>query len=281
MPVHEIAAAVADRLDAAVTGVEPLDGGLIGDVFRVDLADDRRVVAKRGHTPLSLEAAMLRSLDEHGLPVPAVLAADDDLLVLEYVEGDADPSPAAERAIADDLAAVHGHTADAYGFERDTLLGPCPLPNPWTDSWIDFFRTHRLSYFRDRALDASAIDDRASERIDALAVDLDAILTEPGAPALLHGDCWRENVLVREGTVAAFLDPACYYGHPEAELAYVDWTEAYGEPFFERYRERRGIDPGFDERKRVYAVPRLLVHAALFGEPYPQRLAATLSELGY
>lgn len=279
--MHEIARTVGCRLDATPSDAEALQGGMVGEVFRIDFEGRPSVVAKRSETPLALEATMLRYLAEHGLAVPGVLAADDDLLVLEFVAGSTSPTPAGERAIADALAALHDHTAEAFGFERDTLLGPLELPNEWTDDWIPFYREHRLLHFASVARERDAIEGSSGRRVRSLADDLDAILAEPDDPALLHGDVWRENVLTRDGEVAAFLDPACYYGHPEEELAYVDWTSAFGDAFFERYRERREIESGFERRKRCYSVPRLLVHAALFGGQYPRRLRATLDELGY
>jgi fructosamine-3-kinase len=81
--------------------------------------------------------------------------------------------------------------------------------------------------------------------------------------------------------VAAFLDPATYYAHAEVELAYVDWTDTFGDAFFERYDARRGVAPGFDERRDVYALYPLLVHVYYFGDPYPDELATTLDRLGY
>lgn len=52
-------------------------------------------------------------------------------------------------------------------------------------------------------------------------------------------------------------------------------------PFHEQYREHRSVEPGFAQRRHVYAVPRILVHAICFGDPYPRRLASTLDGLGY
>jgi aminoglycoside phosphotransferase len=64
-----------------------LSGGMIGDVYRIELADGRVVVAKVSDTAdasLSLEDYMLRYLAEHShLPVLQVLqrryVVDDDL----------------------------------------------------------------------------------------------------------------------------------------------------------------------------------------------------------
>ncbi|MFU8867929.1 fructosamine kinase family protein [Natronococcus sp.] len=278
-----IADAVARVLECDVVETTALEGGQIGSVHRVGLADGSSVVAKTGETPLEVEAFMLQFLaTESELPVPDVYQADADLLVLEHVAGTTDHGPAVARDAADHLARLHGVEAEAVGFERDTLTGPVRQPNPWTDSWIDFYREHRLAHVAELALESGSLSPSLAKRLEILYSGLEDLLSEPAAPALIHGDVWTTNVLSRDGEVTAFLDPATYYAHPEVELAYVDWTGTFGGEFFERYRERRGIEPGFFERRRyVYRLYPLLVHVHLFGGRYPGRLEATLERLGY
>jgi fructosamine-3-kinase len=273
---------VADVLGGTVTAVAELDGGMVGTVHRVDFAARESVVAKTGSTPLDVEARMLQYLARYSsLPVPAVEYADADLLVLAFAEGSSTTTPAVERDAATRLAALHDRTAGAFGFPFDTLTGPLAQPNPWTASWIDFFGEHRLRHVSDLARAAGTLAPDTHDRLDHLAADLDGLLTEPARPALLHGDVWTENVLSSDGRVRAFLDPACYYGHPEMELAYVAWTDTFGEAFFDRYRTARGIDPGFADRERVYRLYPLVVHVHLFGGRYRERLDRALAALGY
>ncbi|WP_244605394.1 fructosamine kinase family protein [Halorhabdus rudnickae] len=281
--MHPIARKVGDTLAVEPTACRELDGGMIGQVHRVDLADGTSVVAKTGETPLSVEASMLRYLGTHtDLAVPAVLSASDDLLVIEYVDGDSTITPAVERDAADQLAALHDHSAEAFGFPFQTLCGPLAQPNPWTDDWIDFFREHRLCRQARGAREEGPLDRERFERIQKVADDLSDLLVEPDEPALIHGDVWRTNVLAANGDVRAFLDPAIYYAHPEVELAYVDWTDTFGDPFFERYRSRHSIEPGFFEHRRfVYRLYPLLIHVRLFGSEYLPGIDATLTELGY
>ena len=274
---------LADALDARPVELTELDGGMIGSVHRVELDDGRIVAAKTGDTPLRVEAFMLRYLAaESALPVPAVLHAADELLVLEYVAGESAFSPAAERDAAAHLARLHGVTADAFGFPRDTLTGPVRQPNPWTDSWPAFFGDHRLGRAADLAAADGSISAALRDRVASVASDLDSLVSAPDAPALIHGDVWTTNLLARDDEIRAFLDPACYYAHPEVELAYVDWTDTFGEAFFDRYRELRGVEAGFFDRRRfVYRLYPLLVHAYLFDGRYPGAVDETLYRLGY
>ena len=292
----DLEARIAETLDTPVTTIDPLDGGEVGQVYKVALADGRTVAAKTGDTPLDVEADMLQFLGDRGLPVPDLYHRSADLLVIEYVEGDADFSPAAGRDVARHLAALHEQTPrksdvpsekDApdriFGFPYDTLDGPYRQPNPWTDSWVEFYRDHRLRYFAGKASDAGLLSPDLADRIERLAAALDSWLPDDPEPSLLHGDAWTNNVIVRDGSVRAFLDPACYFGHAEVELAYVDFTGSFGDPFFETYREVRGIDSGFFEgRRAIYRLHPLLVHLLYFEDDrYAAAIDEALADLGY
>ncbi|WP_276300815.1 fructosamine kinase family protein [Halorussus lipolyticus] len=282
----DISTAVEDALGVSTISVAELDGGEVGRVHRVSLADGRTVAAKTGDTPLEVEAFMLSVLGDHGLAVPEVFHAGDDLLVLEYVEGDGEFGPDAQRDVARRLAALHEETPrkalGRFGFPRDTLSGPYRQPNPWTDSWVAFYRDHRLRRMAEAARDEGLLSASLSDRLDALADDLGSWLPDSPRPSLIHGDVWAENVVARDGEVRAFLDPACYVGHAEIELAYADFA-GLGEAFFETYDRERGLDSGFFEgRRAVYQLYPLLEHLRYFEDDrYARKIETRLTDLGY
>ncbi len=274
--------AVESWAEASIVEVVELDGGEVGTVYRVDLDDGRRVVAKTAETDLTIEARMLRHLDRvGGLAVPDVLHAAPELLVLEYIEGSSDVTPEAERDLADQLAALHSTGAEAFGFPFDTLTGRFRQPNPRTPDWPTFFGEHRLGHAATCAREEEVLPADCAGRVAAVVDDLPALLDHDPEPALIHGDIWRENVLTDGKSVRAFLDPACYYADREVELAYVDWTDTGGDAFFERYRETAGIDDGFEERAAVYRLYPLLTHVRHFGEEYVDPLRDCLADSGY
>jgi fructosamine-3-kinase len=273
---------VADLTGTTVEAATDLDGGEVGRVRRLDLADGRALVAKTGPTPLSVEGRMLRYLADHtDLPVPTVHHAADDLLLLAFVPGGGTVTASVERDAAERLAALHGATAEAYGFPFDTLSGRLAQPNPWTGSWVEFFREHRLLHVARAGRESGRLPADLHDRVRALAGNLDALLVEPAAPALVHGDVWRGNLVVRDGAVAAFLDPACYYGHREVELAYVEWTGTFGSAFRERYRELRPPADGAAVRRPVYELLPVLEHVEHFGASYLPAVRERLDALGY
>ena len=271
-------------LGERLVSARPLGGGCIGEVYRVELERGKPLVAKvdrGGEANLGREAYMLRYLAEKsGLPVPEVYQATETLLLMEYVEG-GDDITTAEGHAAELLAGLHGVTAEAYGHERDTLIGSLSQPNPWTGSWVEFFRDQRLLYAAGVARDSGRLPAELHGRVEKLAERLEEMIGEPGPPSLIHGDVWAGNVLAKGGRIAAFLDPAIYHADPEMELAYINLFNSFGEGFFERYTEIRPIPPGFfEERRHLYALYPLLVHVYYFGGGYVDSVEATLRRFG-
>ena len=264
----------------------PLAGGCIAEVFRAELPGGERVVIKRSRASgpdLSIEAWMLRELRRlSDLPVPSVLAGARDLLVITYIEHeDRAPDAGAQRHAAELLAALHRVTAPAFGLERDTLIGPLPQPNGPMARWLPFFRERRLLHMARIARRSGRLPAATFARIERLAADLGRWLEEPPRPALLHGDVWSGNILVRGSRIAAFLDPAIYFGHPEIELAFTTLFGPFDRTFYDRYAELAGIAPGFFELRRdIYNLYPLLVHLHLFGGGYLRPITALLDRLG-
>ena len=285
---EDLETALSSTLDSTPERVTELEGGMIGSVYRVNLADGRTVVAKTGETPLETEAFMLRYLaDESDLPVPEVYHGSDDLLVLEHVVGTTTHDERVARDAATHLASLHEIGEDGFGFPQDTLTGPVCQPNPWTDSWLEFYRDQRLRHVASLAAEpeqgSRVLPPDTQNRVEAVSDDLEGLLEGHATePSLIHGDVWRTNVLSRDGRVTGFLDPATYYADPEIELAYVDWTGTFGSAFFDAYTHRRGIRDGFWNRRRfVYRLYPLLVHVHLFDGSYLAELERTLTVLGY
>ena len=188
---------IESRLGRRVRQMQPLAGGMVSQTLRVDLADGASLVAKIGDShDLSIEAYMLRYLRAQSeLPVPAVLYAAPDLLIMEYVAGQSALHEDSLLHLGELLAACHQITGPAYGHERDTLIGPLPQPNPYCDSWITFFREHRLLYMLELARQSGKLPPALERSLQDLAGQLERYLIEPDGPVLIHGDMWRAECL--------------------------------------------------------------------------------------
>jgi len=265
----------------------PVGFGLAG--LEVQLADGRHLAVKARqnrqgrNASLELEAYMLGELARHSrLPVPHVHYADPSLLVMDFIEHDGGGiTPSVERDAGELIANLHATKRDGFGYERDTLIGPLAQPNPKSLHWVPFFRDQRLLLMARQAQQEGRLPAKMLDRIERLAQRIDDYLIEPAFPSLLHGDLWTGNVLVRKGRIAAFVDPAIYYGHPEIELAFATLFGTFGEIFFEAYEGLMPLEPGFHElRSSLYNLYPRLVHVRLFGSGYLAGIDRTLESLG-
>ncbi|QKK10085.1 MAG: phosphotransferase [Planctomycetota bacterium] len=241
-----------------------------------------RVVVKHGGDGFGVEAMMLRTLAERSaLPVPAVLHDEPDLLILEHIEHDGAAGPGARaprgrfvRGVARRarpgvrLRDRHADRAAVAALPAHGLVG-------------GVFADQRLAHFGAVARSEGSITESCHDRLRRLAGRLGEVLDEPEHPSLIHGDVWGGNVLCHRGRVAACIDPAIYYAHPEVELAFITLFSTFGAAFFERYHELQPIRDGFFEtRRHVYNLYPLLVHAILFGGGYGRQVEATLGRIG-
>jgi fructosamine-3-kinase len=256
----------------------PLPGGSICAASRLTLDDGSSIFAKSwpdGQPPegfFAAEAAGLAWLREAGaVPVPEVLAALPQMLVLEWVEpGPATPAKA-ER-FGRDLAALHRAGAPGFGAAWPGFIGALPLPNePLDGGWPAWFAQRRLEpYLRisaDRGALSAADVTAVGRLLDTIEVYAGPAAAEP--PARLHGDLWPGNLLW--STERAWLiDPAAQGGHRETDLANLALFG--GAPHLDRiiagYQEVWPLAPGWRQRVPLHQLHLLLVHTALFGSAY-------------
>jgi fructosamine-3-kinase len=202
--------------------------------------------------------------------VPAVLALRTDggrsFLLLEYISGAA-RVPGYWETFARELAGMHrAETGTKFGFETDNFIGSRKQINTPHDSWIPFFRDCRLQPQLEAAQKYFSPEDR--KKAGNLLSRLDRFLTEPDLPALLHGDLWSGNMITGNDGKGWLIDPAVYYGHPEADLAMTELFGGFPARFYEAYREAGKQEPGYKDRRDLYNLYHLLNHLNLFGGMY-------------
>jgi len=199
------------------------------------------------------EAAGLRWLADAGVPVPEVLEATADRLVLERIE----PEPCDAAELGRIVATLHRAGAPAFGGLPPGAPGPyrialVELPTGASDDWPSFYAEQRLLPLAHHAPSV----ERVCERIAELAGP-----EEP--PARLHGDLWSGNVMGRH-----LIDPAACGGHREVDLAMLELFGNPGSRFYAGYEEVWPLADGYAERVDLYQLLPLLVHAEMFGGGY-------------
>lgn len=260
-----------------------LGGGCIAPVMRLELADGRRLVAKRS-VHAAIEARMLSELAAAGAPVPAVTAQDGAWLVMTDLGGgpglaDAQAARAAGRA----LARLHARTGPRYGYAIDVVIGPLPQENTPCDDWPAFYGRRRLVAMAEEAQRAGRLPAKLAARVARLAERLAEWLPAAPPPSLLHGDFWHGNILSERGRLCGFIDPAIYWGDAGVDLAMLDLFGARDAAFLEGYGEVAGTVPAVARDPAVMALYQLwplLVHVRLFGGSYLARTVRILERFG-
>jgi protein-ribulosamine 3-kinase len=176
------------------------------------------------------------------------------------------------------LAEIHKNTHENFGLEYDNYIGELPQKNTYAKNWVDFFIENRLEVQIGLAYYKRLIDENFLKKFKRTYPQLYKILPKE-KPSLLHGDLWSGNVMVDTEGMPCLIDPAIYYGHREAEIAYSTLFGGFDSRFYSSYIENFPLQPGFEERKEIYNMYHLLVHVNLFGLSYLAPVERTVNKL--
>jgi fructosamine-3-kinase len=177
------------------------------------------------------------------------------------------------------LAALHHHTHEHFGWATDNFIGLGPQTNDFVASWPRFYAEKRLQPQLTLAR-SNGMDRRSLEGGEVLVESVAAFFTAGHpVPSLLHGDLWGGNAgMLPDGTPVIF-DPACYYGDREADLAMAELFGGFPDSFHAAYREAWPLAEGYETRKTLYNLYHILNHFNIFGVGYlgqAQRMIAKL-----
>ncbi|GIK36624.1 MAG: fructosamine kinase [Chloroflexota bacterium] len=256
----------------------PVSGGDISQAARVRLAGGVQILVKwRSSSPSGLFSAEHRGLEllrsAGALRVPEVLAQAEAtanspaFIALEWLDLGSKSSQNAE-ALGHGLAVQHRALASSFGLDQANFIGSNPQPNHQSDNWVSFFREQRLGFQMELAGRNGFLPTNRARRLEALLARLGAWLPAQPPASLLHGDLWGGNWLVTASGEPVLIDPAVYYGHREADLAFTELFGGFPAAFYAAYQASWPLDSGYEERKDLYNLYHLLNHLNLFGESY-------------
>jgi protein-ribulosamine 3-kinase len=229
------------------------------------------------------EVAGLQYLATHAavrIPTPLgiVPAERGTLFIMEALQA-VERAPWHWHDIGRTLARIHRNTADQFGFHRNGYLGPMFQDNTPAPDWATFFRERRLLPWLQVVIDSGNLPSAVVSRVEKLAQRLPELCGPACTPTLLHGDAQQNNFIsTAQGTCV--IDPAIYYGNPEADLALIDAWMPAPDDFLAAYREEMPLDPGFHERRSLWRVPLYLAAVALEGPVHLGRLTGALQPYG-
>ncbi|MAC59446.1 MAG: aminoglycoside phosphotransferase [Novosphingobium sp.] len=259
---------IAALIGLPVSSLSRMHGGDLSTVYRVTLTDGETVVVKESDRA-ETEAAMLRAVRGSGAPAPEVLAVERDLLVMENMPAAGRPG-SAWTDLAQVLERLHACHGESYGWPEDYAFGGVEIANASHRDWPTFWAERRL------LCHVPFVPAALARRIEVLSRTLADRLPANPAASLLHGDLWGGNILVSGDVISALIDPACYHGDREVDLAMLTLFDHPPARFFELL----DLEPGWQERQALYRLWSWLVHLRLFGDGYRSAVEGCLVELG-
>jgi fructosamine-3-kinase len=279
---------ISDRI-AEVTGRpfslkerHSVGGGSINQAYQI--ADGDRYFLKINQAVhigmFEAEALGLAEMAQtHTIRVPRPLcwgvAAGAAYIVMDWLDL-GQGTPASWYRMGEQLAALHKTTSGRFGWQRSNTIGETPQPNPWTETWLEFYQEHRLRYqFRL----AQRRGGHFPQQEQLLAAVPELLADHQVIPALVHGDLWSGNAAVTGAGEPVILDPATYYGDREVDIAMTELFGRFPQPFYEGYNAAFPLEQGYDTRKTLYNLYHILNHFNLFGGGYATQANRMIDQL--
>ncbi|KAG2555231.1 protein-ribulosamine 3-kinase, chloroplastic isoform X2 [Panicum virgatum] len=272
-----------------IKGTRSIGGGCINAAQRYDTDAVPFFVktnSRIGPEMFEGEALGLKAMyDTKSIRVPlpykvGSLPTGGSFIIMEFIEFGR--SRGDQSALGRKLAEMHksAKSDKGYGFHVDNTIGSTPQINTWTADWIEFYSKHRLGYqleLASRRYGDSAIYEKGQRLIKNIRPLFDGAVLEP---CLLHGDLWSGNISSDTKGDPVILDPACYYGHNEAEFG-MSWCAGFGGDFYNAYFQVMPKQPGFEKRRDLYLLYHYLNHYNLFGSGYRSSAMSIIEDYLY
>jgi protein-ribulosamine 3-kinase len=237
--------------------------------------------AAHGLEQFDIELAGLRLLAERSgalipTPIGIIQVEGGTLMVLEGVRV-IERGPLQWRQLGQALARIHKNKREQFGLETNGYFGPLYQDNRPLNSWPAFYTERRIWPRFMGAIDSGNLPTEVIRQVEKLISRLPDLCGPDIQPTLLHGDAQKNNFISTE--MGAFIiDPAVYYGHPEMDLAYIDYFEPVPDEVFAGYREEMPIDQGFPERRDLWRVYGYLAAVTVEGPAYLGKLVGAVKK---
>ena len=277
---QQVGLTLPDTLSADI--VTPVTGGDTCQAYKIRFNEKTcflKIHELRMFDMLQCEAYNLRAISEtNTLRVPHPVACGKthsySYLLLDFLElHTGGPSV----ILGQQLARLHRHTGNYFGWPQDNWIGSTPQPNAHCPDWISFWRHRRLAHQLDLAkhnLAGRSLLESGERLLCEFATLFESYTPKP---SLLHGDLWAGNYAFDAASRPVAYDPACYYGDRETDLAMTTLFGGFSEKFYQAYSEAYPLDSGYSVRKSLYNLYHVLNHFNLFGGSYA-RLAEELCQ---
>ena len=277
-------------VDIKLTRTFKLAGGDVNKAYGIELSNGVDIFMKANEKDnvnfFVQEANNLEAISKtNSIGTPEVVALGTDngedvgysFLLLKYVPEDNKTNLFWEN-LARSLATMHKAESERFlpkdklakgckfGFLQDNYIGRTKQINTPTKTWIEFFRDNRLlPQFK---LAQKYFENDEIKNFEKLIDKISDFLIEPEKPSLLHGDLWSGNILCGKNETPYLIDPACYVGHPEADIAMTELFGGFNPVYYSVYKEEGLLQDDYVSRRDLYNLYHVLNHVNLFGHSY-------------
>lgn len=272
---NDLVKGIAEQCDIRLKYFSSLSGGDINHAYRLQsVQGDLFLKANsltHGFEMLKAEANGLKAISASDyLQTPKILKIgqykDYAYLLLSFHESE-NPRAIFWENFANGLAQLHQQSSTSFGWPRDNFIGSLIQRNTHSDNWPVFFASRRLQPQLELARKAEIISEQEAEQLQSFIEQMPNLLPNE-APSLLHGDLWSGNFICAAQQQPILIDPACYFGHREVDLAMSLLFGGFHECFYQTYQSIFPSLPGLKERIEIYQTYYLLVHLNIFGRSY-------------
>ncbi|MBU3821733.1 fructosamine kinase family protein [Flavobacteriaceae bacterium XHP0103] len=265
---------ISNLLNENVTKINSVSGGDISEAFKIRTSKNAYFLKTNQASTLNMfqtEAAALKHInDTKTIKTPKVIAVDtfknNAFLLMEFIESKT-PTNSDFETLGFQLAALHSHSVDYFGWEQDNFIGTLPQSNTLHKSWADFYVNERLQPQLRLARQSNLLSGNECPPTEKMLQALQPMFQNT-KPSLLHGDLWGGNYIISKSGEPYLIDPAMYYGHSEVDIAMTKLFGGFGDNFYKAYHSVHPEDAHTTSRIDVYQLYYLLVHLNLFGNSY-------------
>lgn len=198
------------------------------------------------------------------------------VMILEGVQA-IDRTSKQWRQIGQALARIHCIKGSQFGLDTHNYFGPLYQDNRSMSDWPTFYAERRLWPRFMGAINSGKLPTDVIKSVEKLILRLPGLCGPDVTPTLLHGDAQQNNFISTEAG-AVVIDPAVYYGHPEMDLAYIDYFQPVPQDILDAYNDVIPIDPGFRERRELWRIYGYLAVVEVEGTSFLPQLTNALQK---
>lgn len=274
-----------------VIHLEALSGGCINSAYKV-ITSHGQYFTKVNHQnflPVFKQEAkaleIIKAVNEIKVPDVAGFGAGSSenksysFLILEYLELGNGKSRS-QALLGQQLAHLHRHSSNSYGWENDNWIGSTIQKNSWKENWAGFWQENRLNYQFELAIENGIGKNVQKDLLKLIKITPDFLKNHHPKASLLHGDLWSGNAGFLEGSgEPVIFDMASYYGDRETDLAMTELFGGYTGEFYQAYNAEWPLDKAYEKRKVFYNLYHILNHFNLFGGQYESQVKSMVDGL--